>query len=113
MTAETEPAPTAIDTLKAKAEKEMVANLKANNANPARANKSALEHTNSFKVSQFSRPIGEGTHTHHRDKALAHLDAAQAHAQAAHSARVVTAAEGHDAALEAARAAEAATQDEP
>ncbi len=37
----------------------------------------------------------EGTHDHHKDKALAHLQAAQAHATAAHSAKKVEEAKEH------------------
>jgi hypothetical protein len=89
---------------------ELLANLTAGMANPDKFDKAKEARLAKVKPSPYSRPIGEGTHTHHRDKALAHLEAAGAHAAAAHSASVVQAADGHDAALEAARAADSEVQ---
>ena len=50
-------------------------------------------------------PFGEGTHAHHRNQAMAHLEAADAHAQAARSAQVVEAAGEHEGNVAAAGAA--------
>jgi hypothetical protein len=52
---------------------------------------------------------GEGTHEHHRDRALAHLQAAQAHASAAGSAKKVEAAKEHKQIVGQARQASEAT----
>lgn len=46
---------------------------------------------------------GEGTHEHHAGRALAHLQAAQAHASAAHSAKKVEAAKEHKTVVGAAK----------
>ena len=48
---------------------------------------------------------GEGTHEHHRDKALAHLQAASKHAEAAHSAKRVDEAKEHGQVVQQAQAA--------
>jgi len=55
-----------------------------------------------------------GSHDHHKDRALAHLQAAQAHATAAHSAKKVEAAKEHKQVVDAAeQASQAAVSDTP
>jgi len=56
---------------------------------------------------------GEGTHEHHRDRALAHLQAAQAHAGAASSAKKVEQAKDHKEAVGGAREASEAAMADP
>jgi hypothetical protein len=55
----------------------------------------------------------QGTHEHHKDRALAHLQAAQAHATAAHSAKKVEAAKEHSQVVGAAEQASQAAAGMP
>lgn len=82
----------------------LVANLKANSRGSAREDAARDERDAKVKPTE-QIPFGEGTSSFHRDQALAHLDAAGKHAEAAHSARVVTEAGSHDEAVGNARAA--------
>ncbi|MGH9649849.1 MAG: hypothetical protein ACRD3I_05205 [Terriglobales bacterium] len=83
----------------------LLSNLKAGEADPEKwwAAKMAEE----AKIKPCSRiPFGKGTHAHHQDQAMAHLEAADAHAQAARSAQVVEAAGEHEDNVAAADAAD-------
>lgn len=56
---------------------------------------------------------GEGSHDHHADRALAHLQAAQAHASAAHSAKKVEEAKEHKGTVANARKMSEAAMSDP
>jgi hypothetical protein len=64
-------------------------------------------------ASEDNEENGEGSHGFHRDRALAHLQAAQAHAGAAASAKKVAEAKDHKTAVAAAREASSAAMGTP
>lgn len=79
-------------------------------ATPAAAAKPAAGKPGAGKPGAEEAEDGPGSHDYHRNQALAHLQAAQAHAGAASSAKKVAEAKEHKGTVEAAERASAATQ---
>jgi hypothetical protein len=86
--------------------------VKQQAAKPA-AGKPAAAGQKPAKPGEEEDEDGEGSQDHHRDRALAHLQAAQAHASAAHSAKKVEEAKEHKTVVAGAREASEAAMADP
>lgn len=80
---------------------------------PSKTNAQAPAYQENTLDKNQEEPAQEGTHEHHRDQALAHLQAAQAHARAAHSAKKVDQAKEHNEVVGEARRATEVTAKMP